>query len=157
MLTILFTAMDPKAILFTAMDPEAISFRWMERSRKYWSKPNQWNRHTDFYISVSLMESSHRLFCFIRFRFLFMGHRANLTIRIYQPKNTEYIRLTLKAQQILKINEVMRFVRTGHVAALQTSTFWPSADVDAQEWNKLIFIYIDPYYFRAQNLKILII
>ena len=64
-----------------------------------------------------------QIFCFIRFRFLFMGPRANLTIRIYQPKNIEYISLTLKAQQILRINEVMRFVRTGHVSTLQTSTF----------------------------------
>ena len=61
--------------------------------------------------------------CFIRFRVIEVGPTGRIHNHKVVVQNTIDIPLTIKAQQILRLNEVLRLIQLGHVSVCQTSTF----------------------------------
>ena len=87
-----------------------LRFRDLEEVRRFQAPQKEGERRLTF-------------LCFIRFRVI----KVEPTNRIHNQKivaqNTIDIPLTIKAQQIFRLNEVMRLIQLGHVSACQTSTF----------------------------------
>ena len=61
--------------------------------------------------------------CFIRFRVIEVGQTDRIHNQKIVAQNTIDIPLTIKAQQILRLNEVLHLKQPRHLSACQASTF----------------------------------
>ena len=82
-----------------------------------------WKKFRRFQTPQKEGERRHTFLCFIRFRVIEVGPTNRIHNQKVVAQNTIDIPLSIKAQQILRLNEVMRLIQPGHVSACQTSNF----------------------------------